>query len=238
MGNIIQIKRGSGKPTVSQLSHDGELGFDKTNNTLYINKNGVIVALTETAQDLLSRLKTVDGAGSGLDADLLDGKHATDFANVSHEHAIADINDLSLTLSAKSNIGHIHSIANISNLQTTLNTLALKDHVHEPEVLTLTLVNGYTGGTGHDIPTIYRIGKLAIVSGYVVPNRTQTTGLIFANIPTGWRPAHQVSRASGTLISPPNMFRYAIAPAGSMTIWPIHGSTERYPIDAVYVIGG
>jgi len=33
-----------------------------------------------TASDVLTKVKTVDGAGSGLDADLLDGKQAADFA--------------------------------------------------------------------------------------------------------------------------------------------------------------
>jgi len=32
-----------------------------------------------SAQEILDKLKTVDGAGSGLDADLLDGKHASEF---------------------------------------------------------------------------------------------------------------------------------------------------------------
>ena len=35
---------------------------------------------TYTASDVLAKLKTVDGAGSGLDADLLDGYHAASFA--------------------------------------------------------------------------------------------------------------------------------------------------------------
>lgn len=34
---------------------------------------------SETAADLLVDLKTVDGSGSGLDADLLDGNHADAF---------------------------------------------------------------------------------------------------------------------------------------------------------------
>lgn len=42
MSNIFQIKRGSGAPTTTALSLDGELGYDKTNKTLYINNNGVI----------------------------------------------------------------------------------------------------------------------------------------------------------------------------------------------------
>lgn len=42
MSNIFQIKRGSGAPTTTALSLDGELGYDKTNSTLYINNNGTI----------------------------------------------------------------------------------------------------------------------------------------------------------------------------------------------------
>lgn len=41
---------------------------------------------TVTAADVLSKLKTVDGSGSGVDADLLDGKHAADFALAGHSH--------------------------------------------------------------------------------------------------------------------------------------------------------
>ena len=39
--------------------------------------------LNPTASELLTKIKTVDGSGSGLDADLLDGKHATSFAQTS-----------------------------------------------------------------------------------------------------------------------------------------------------------
>ena len=38
------------------------------------------------ADDILTKLKTVDGAESGLDADTVDGKHASDFADVNHTH--------------------------------------------------------------------------------------------------------------------------------------------------------
>lgn len=37
----------------------------------------------------MNELKNVDGTGSGLDADLLDGKHATDFAASTHNHDTA-----------------------------------------------------------------------------------------------------------------------------------------------------
>ena len=39
-----------------------------------------ILNAIKTAEDLLASIKTVDGAGCGLDADLLDGKHASEFA--------------------------------------------------------------------------------------------------------------------------------------------------------------
>ena len=44
-----------------------------------------------SAQELLDKIKTVDGTGSGLDADLLDGKHASEFAAANHTHAPSSI---------------------------------------------------------------------------------------------------------------------------------------------------
>lgn len=40
----------------------------------------------QTAAEILTAIKTVDGSGSGLDADLLDGQHASEFAAASHNH--------------------------------------------------------------------------------------------------------------------------------------------------------
>lgn len=42
-----------------------------------------------TAADVLAKIKTVDGASSGLDADTLDGNHASAFAASSHTHSYA-----------------------------------------------------------------------------------------------------------------------------------------------------
>jgi len=42
----------------------------------------VRVQSTITAAGILAKLKTVDGSGSGLDADLLDGNESTDFFNM------------------------------------------------------------------------------------------------------------------------------------------------------------
>jgi hypothetical protein len=46
-------------------------------------------AATYTAADVLAKLLTVDGTGSGLDADLLDGQHASAFASSTHNHNTA-----------------------------------------------------------------------------------------------------------------------------------------------------
>ena len=43
-------------------------------------------AASYTAADVLAKLLTVDGAGTGLDADLLDGQHASAFASSTHNH--------------------------------------------------------------------------------------------------------------------------------------------------------
>ena len=39
-----------------------------------------------TPQETLDNIKTVDGVNSGLDADTVDGKHASDFASTIHSH--------------------------------------------------------------------------------------------------------------------------------------------------------
>lgn len=60
-----------------------------------------------SAESILTKIKTVDGASSGLDADLLDGKHATDFIN-----AIA--------------------IGSNSDPNTTLESYILSNHANSP----------------------------------------------------------------------------------------------------------
>lgn len=54
-----------------------------------------------TAADVLAKLLTVDGAASGVDADMVDGQHASAFAAASHGHAIADVTGLQTALDAK-----------------------------------------------------------------------------------------------------------------------------------------
>lgn len=62
------------------------LGFTPLNATAY------------TAADVLSKLLTVDGAGTGLDADLLDGQHGSYYANSTHTHTFSSLTSKPTTL--------------------------------------------------------------------------------------------------------------------------------------------
>lgn len=80
-----------------------------------------------TSTDILAKLKTVDGDSSGLDADLLDGKHATSFANATHTHTWDEISG---TPEIDTVPPHTHTIANITNLQAELIGKASANHTH------------------------------------------------------------------------------------------------------------
>lgn len=91
MANTLQIKRTTvaGRvPTVAQLA-DGELAVNVTDGKLYLKKStgGVdsIVDVTTgslTDAELFAKILAQDGPGSGLNADLLDGSHASAFAKL------------------------------------------------------------------------------------------------------------------------------------------------------------
>lgn len=78
-----------GKANASHTHTDADLsGVVKSINGTAPDASGNIVLDLEdmTAAEILAAIKTVDGAESGIDADTLDGKHATAFANASHNH--------------------------------------------------------------------------------------------------------------------------------------------------------
>jgi len=54
-----------------------------------VNQNFDIIDNELTAAKILEKLKNVDGAGSGLDADTVDSKHASDFVPVSSDSDIS-----------------------------------------------------------------------------------------------------------------------------------------------------
>jgi len=63
-----------------------------------------LASASYTASDVLTKIKTVDGASSGLDADLLDGNQATAFATAAQgalaDSAVQNLGDLSITATA------------------------------------------------------------------------------------------------------------------------------------------
>jgi hypothetical protein len=56
---------------------------------------GKLDATSYTASDVLTKIKTVDGSGSGLDADLLDGLDSTDFVRMTTAQTIAGVKTFS-----------------------------------------------------------------------------------------------------------------------------------------------
>lgn len=92
MPNTLLVKRTTvaGRvPTTAQLAA-GELAVNVTDGKLYLKKStsGVesIVDVTSAAltdAQIFAKVTAQDGAGSGLDADLLDGSHASAFALLS-----------------------------------------------------------------------------------------------------------------------------------------------------------
>jgi len=91
MPNILLLKRSAvaGRAPVPADLVLGELAVNVTDGKLYLKKStsGVesIVDVTAggmTDAELLAKVTAQDGAGSGLDADLLDGTHASAFAQL------------------------------------------------------------------------------------------------------------------------------------------------------------
>lgn len=63
MGNVIQIKRGSGKPSNTNLS-EWELGYDKTNKRTYINNGGTVEEIASTKFDMYDTGQAISASNS------------------------------------------------------------------------------------------------------------------------------------------------------------------------------
>ena len=118
-----------------------------TSHTSDTNNPHNVTAAQIGASDILTELKTVDGAGSGLDADLLDGQHASDFAAASHTHSDAT--------------------TSVSGFMSATDKTKLDGIEDGAQVNDVTSVNGQTGAVSL---TAADIGALANVSDDTTPS--------------------------------------------------------------------
>lgn len=109
-----------------------------------------------TASDVLTKIKTVDGSGSGLDADLLDGYDSAYFqaAATSLTTTTSFGGDVSGTYNSLvvANDSHNHTISTITGLQTALDSKLASTNYNASDVLTkVKTVDGANSGLDADL---------------------------------------------------------------------------------------
>lgn len=118
-----------------------EVDYKSTGTTLTTKLDAMETAIAnagDTAEGVLTKIKTVDGSNSGLDADTVDGKHSSEFATSDHTHsnyaAASDLTSLETAVNGKADAAHIHaqyaSVDDVSALQTAVDGKANSTHTH------------------------------------------------------------------------------------------------------------
>lgn len=119
--------------------------LNESTNTLTLNftipkgetgESGTSASIT--AEEVLTKIKTVDGANSGLDADTLDGIESSGFSLSSHTHSnyatTTALSELETAVNGKANATHTHSnyatTSDIETLQTAIAGKANTNHTH------------------------------------------------------------------------------------------------------------
>jgi len=128
MSTLIKLKRSAvaGRvPTTAQLDL-GELAINTADGKIYIKQdiNGTesIVEFSADPADLLTLIKTVDGTGSGLDADLLDGLDSTQFLRSDVDDTFAANLTITGDLTVSGNTTYVNTeTINLSDNIITLN---------------------------------------------------------------------------------------------------------------------
>jgi len=92
----------------------------------------------QTAAEILTAIKTVDGAGSGLDADLLDGSHKSDILATAASNAASQIGNGRVTITG----GNALDGTGFFNLNDFANTSITIDHADTSSVADVSLAAG------------------------------------------------------------------------------------------------
>lgn len=99
--------------------HDDRYYTESETDTLLSSKSDT--GHTHSLGDLADVTATGEGSGNGLDADTVDGSHATDFAQSGHTHdsRYYTESEVDTALSGKSDTGHTHSLGDLSDVSAT-----------------------------------------------------------------------------------------------------------------------
>lgn len=154
--------------------------FDKLNDNfgeLYAWTVGG--GMAETPTTILDKLLTVDGAGSGLNADLLDGLSSAAFAAAVHGHAIVDVTGLQAALDAKAAASHTHAQADVTGLTAAL-ALKLNTSSYTAADVLAKLLTVDGSGSGIDADLLDGQSAAAFAAASHTHAQSEVTGLVAA----------------------------------------------------------
>jgi len=107
--------------TVADDSHDhtnattSADGFMSASDKTKLDGVETNATADQTASEILTAIKTVDGDGSGLDADLLDGNQASAFAASGHNHTLDSLSNVTITSNSSGEILKWNGTAWVNN---------------------------------------------------------------------------------------------------------------------------
>lgn len=191
--NIFKNIAVSGQSTIAADSNDDTLTVaagtgvtittNDTTDTITIANSGVTsvdsVTGDVTATNLLDAIKTVDGTGSGLDADTLDGNEASAFSLTGHTHTASNITDFDeaaqdaaaslFTTATHSGVTVEYTDANGTLAITNSGVTSVSGTANEIEV------SAGTGAVTIGLPDNVTVGGTLTVTGDLTVNGTTTT---------------------------------------------------------------
>lgn len=186
MADTIKLRRGTATQwsTANPVLADGEPGYDETNDQIRMG-NGTSAWSALTALDasavsgsaILSALAGSDGAGSGLDADLLDGQQGAAYAadaNVVHtagNETIAGIKTFSATPVVPDNSWTLAKLADMATARVLGRSTAGSGDIEELTIAQtkalLAIASGDVSGLG-SLATLSTVDSAHITDGTVV----------------------------------------------------------------------